>query len=177
MNEPKKLILLPTQAKKLTYLLIVIPLTTLIPFFTIGLLGVFITITNKQYGDIFSAMVFPILSGIPMLGLFYAFHKLHKKFKMIPIIQQQGTKVKLQLSNIGVGKEYSQGHSELILTFISATDIYTTSIAGNPYLVDNYLDRTKDNPPLYPAYVYNYETYMLEDDFYIEFNKYINDKN
>ena len=177
MNEPKKLILLPTQAKKLTYLVIVIPLTTLIPFFTIGLLGVFITIANKQYNDIFSAMVFPILSGIPMLGLLYAFYKLRKKFKMIPIIQQQGTKVKLQLSSINVGKEYSQGHSELILTFISATDIYTTSVAGNPYLVDNYLDKTNDNPQLYPAYVYNYETYMLEDDFYKEFNKEFNDKN
>lgn len=176
MSKPKKLTLLPTQAKKLTYLIIVIPLTTLIPFFTIGLLGVFITIANKQYGDIFSAMVFPILSGIPMLGLLYAFHKLRKKFKMIPIVQQQGSKIKLQLSSINVGKEYSQGHSELILTFISATDVYTTSITGNPYLIDDYLDKTKDNPPLYPAYVYNYETYMLEDDFYIEFNKYINDK-
>ena len=176
MDKPKKLILLPTQAKKLTYLLIVIPLTTLIPFFTIGLLGVFITIANKQYGDIFSAMVFPILSGIPMLGLLYAFYKLRKKFKLIPIVQQQGSKVKLQLSSINVGKEYSQGHSELILTFISATDVYTTSITGNPYSIDNYLDRTKDNPPLYPAYIYNDETYMLEDDFYIEFNKYINDK-
>ena len=177
MSEPKKLILLPTQAKKLIYLLIVIPLTTLIPFFTIGLLGVFITIANKQYGDIFSAMVFPILSGIPMIGLLYAFYKLRKKFRMIPIAKQQGSKIKLQLSSINVGKEYSQGHSELILTFISAADVYTTSIAGNPYLIDDYLDRTKDNPPLYPAYVYNYETYMLEDDFYKEFNKEFNDKN
>lgn len=177
MNEPKKLILLPTQAKKLTYLVIVIPLTALIPFFTIGLLGVFITIANKQYGDIFSAMVFPILSGIPMIGLLYAFHKLCKKFKMIPIVQQQGSKIKLQLSSINVGKEYSQGHSELVLTFISATDIYTTCITGNPYSIDDYLDKTKDNPPLYPAYVYNYETYILEDDFYIELNKHINDKN
>ena len=176
MNEPKKLVLLPTQAKKLIYLLIVIPLTTLIPFFTIGLLGVFITIANKQYGDIFSAMVFPILSGIPMLGLLYAFYKLRKKFKMIPIIQQQGKKIKLQLSSINIRKEYSQGYSELILTFISATDIYTTSITGNPYYIDNYLDKTKDNPPLYPAYVYNYETYILEDDFYKEFNKHTNDK-
>ena len=176
MNEPKKLTLLPTQAKKLTYLVIVIPLTTLIPFFAIGLLGVFITIVNKQYGDIFSAMVFPILSGIPMLGLLYAFHKLRKKFRMIPIIQQQGSKIKLQLSSINVGKEYSQGYSELILTFISATDVYTTSITGNPYYIDNYLDKTKDNPPLYPAYVYNYETYMLEDDFYKEFNRHTNDK-
>lgn len=176
MNEPKKLTLLPTQAKKLTYLVIVIPLTTLIPFFTIGLLGVFITIVNKQYGDIFSEMVFPILSGIPMLGLLYAFHKLRKKFRMIPIIQQQGSKIKLQLSSINVGKEYSQGYSELILTFISATDVYTTSITGNPYYIDNYLDKTKDNPPLYPAYVYNYETYMLEDDFYKEFNRHTNDK-
>lgn len=176
MNELKKLTLLPTQAKKLTYLVIVIPLTTLIPFFTIGLLGVFITIMNKQYGDIFSAMVFPILSGIPMLGLLYAFHKLRKKFRMIPIIQQQGSKIKLQLSSINVGKEYSQGYSELILTFISATDVYTTSITGNPYYIDNYLDKTKDNPPLYPAYVYNYETYMLEDDFYKEFNRHTNDK-
>ena len=177
MNEPKKLILLPTQAKKLTYLLIVIPLTALIPFFTIGLLGVFITIANKEYSSIFSAMVFPILSGIPMLGLLYAFYKLRKKFKMIPIIQGQGVKIKLQLSSINVGKEYSQGHSELILTFISATDVYTTSTTGNPYLVDDYLEKTKDNPPLYPAYVYNYEIYILEDDFYIEFNKHINDKN
>lgn len=176
MNEPKKLILLPTQAKKLTYLLIVIPLTTLIPFFTIGLLGVFITIANKEYSSIFSAMVFPILSGIPILGLLYAFHKLRKKFKMIPIVQQQGSKIKLQLSSINVGKEYSQDHSELILTFISATDIYTTSITGNPYLIDNYLDKTKSNPPLYPAYVYNYETYILEDDFYKEFNRHSNDK-
>ena len=176
MNEPKKLTLLPTQAKKLTYLVIVIPLTTLIPFFAIGLLGVFITIVNKQYGDIFSAMVFPILSGIPMLGLLYAFHKLRKKFRMIPIIQQQDSKIKLQLSSINVGKEYSQGYSELILTFISATDVYTTSITGNPYYIDNYLDKTKDNPPLYPAYVYNYETYMLEDDFYKEFNRHTNDK-
>ena len=176
MNEPKKLTLLPTQTKKLTYLIIVIPLTTLIPFFTIGLLGLVITIANKQYGDIFSAMVFPILSGIPMLGLLYAFHKLRKKFKMIPIIQQQGEKIKLQLSNINVGTEYSQGYSELILTFISATDVYTTSITGNPYYIDNYLDKTKDNPPLYPAYVYNYETYMLEDDFYKEFNRHTNDK-
>ena len=90
---------------------------------------------------------------------------------MIPIVQGQGAKIKLQLSSINVGKEYSQGHSELILTFISATDVYTTSTTGNPYLIDNYLDKTKDNPPLYTAYVYNYETYMLEDDFYIEFNK------
>lgn len=177
MYKPKKLILLPTQAKKLTYLLIVIPLTALIPFFTIGLLGIFITIANKQYGDILSAMVFPILSGIPMIGLLYVFYKLRKKFKLIPIVQQQGSKVKLQLSSINVGKEYSQGHSELILTFISATDVYTTSIAGNPYSIDNYLDRTKGNPPLYPAYVYNYETYILEDDFYIEFNRHTNDKN
>lgn len=176
MNEPKKLILLPTQAKKLTYLVIVIPLTTLIPFFTIGLLGVFITIANKQYNDIFSAMVFPILSGIPMLGLLYAFYKLCKKFKMIPIVQGQGTKIKLQLSSINVGKEYSQGHSELILTFISATDVYTTSIAGNPYKADDYFNATNEYQPVYPAYIYNDETYMLEDDFYIEFNKYINNK-
>lgn len=176
MTEPKKLTLLPTQAKKLTYLVIIIPLTTLIPFFTIGLLGVFITIANKQYGDIFSAMVFPILSGIPMLGLLYAFYKLRKKFRMIPIVQQQGSKIKLQISSINVRKEYSQGHSELVLTFISATDIYTTCITGNPYSIDDYLDKIKDNPPLYPAYVYNYETYILEDDFYIEFNKYVNDK-
>ena len=96
---------------------------------------------------------------------------------MIPIVQQQGSKVKLQLSSINIGTEFSQGHSELILTFISATDVYTTSITGNPYLVDDYLDRAKDNPPLYPAYIYNYETYMLEDDFYKEFNKNFNDKN
>ena len=177
MNEPKKLVLLPTQTKKLIYLLIVIPLTTLIPFFTIGLLGLIIVITNKQNEDIFGTMIFIVISGIPMLGLLYAFHKLRKKFKMIPIVQQQGSKVKLQLSSINVGTEFSQGHSELILTFISATDVYTTSIAGNPYLVDDYLDRTKDNPPLYPAYIYNYETYMLEDDFYKEFNKDFNDKN
>lgn len=176
MNEPKKLVLLPTQAKKLIYLLIVIPLTTLIPFFTIGLLGLIIVITNKQNEDIFGTMIFIVISGIPMLGLLYAFHKLRKKFKMIPIVQGQGTKIKLQLSSINVGKEYSQGHSELILTFISATDVYTTSITGNPYYINNYLDKTKNNPPLYPAYIYNYETYILEDDFYIEFNKYINDK-
>ena len=121
-------------------------------------------------------MIFPILSGIPMLGLFYAFYKLRKKFKMIPIVQGQGSKVKLQLSSINVGKEYSQGHSELILTFISATDVYTTSITSNPYSIDDYLEKTKDNPPLYTAYVYNYETYMLEDDFYMELNKHINDK-
>lgn len=173
----EKLNLIPARVEKISYLLIVIPLATLIPFFTFGLIGTTISIATKGSSDIIPSFMFTLVPGLLVTLLLYAFSGLHKKFKMIPIVEQNGTKIELELTDATPGKEYQKGHSDLILTFVSDSTIYTGSITGDPYRIERYFENTKNNPPTYMAYLYNNEMYMLLDDFYIEFNKHINDKN
>lgn len=172
----EKLNLIPARVEKISYLLIVIPLATLIPFFTFGLIGTTISIATKGSSDIIPSFMFTLVPGLLVTLLLYAFFGLRKKFKMIPILEQNGTKVELGLVDATPGKEYQKGHSDLILTFVSDSTVYTCSITGNPYFMERYFETTKDNPPTYMAYFYNDEMYMLLDDFYMELNKHINDK-
>ena len=161
----------------MTYIAIVIPLTTLIPFFTFGLIAAAISIANKNPNGIIPTIMFILIPGSLIGLLLYAFFRLRKKFKMIPILEQNGTKVELSLADATPGREYQKGQSQLNLTFFSGETIYTASITGDPYFMKRYFENTKDNPPTYVAYFYNNEMYMLLDDFYIELNKHINDKN
>lgn len=173
----EKLNLIPARVEKMTYLAIVIPLTTLIPFFTFGLIAATISISNKDAKGIIPTLMFILIPGTLIGLLLYAFFRLRKKFKMIPILEQNGTKVELGLVDATPGKEYQKSHSNLILTFVSDSTIYACSITGDPYRMERYFEKTKDNPPTYMAYFYNNEIYMLLDDFYMELNKHINDKN
>lgn len=173
----EKLNLIPARVEKMTYLAIVIPLTTLIPFFTFGLIAATISIANKNPNGIIPTIMFILIPGSLITLLLYAFFRLRKKFKMIPVLEQNGTKVELNLADAKPGKEYQKGHSDLRLTFVSDSTIYTCSITGDPYFMERYFENTKDNPPTYVAYLYNNEMYMLLDDFYTELNKHINDKN
>lgn len=161
----------------MTYIAIVIPLTTLIPFFTFGLIAAAISIANKNPNGIIPTIMFILIPGSLIGLLLYAFFRLRKKFKMIPILEQNGTKVELSLADATPGKEYQKGQSQLNLTFFSGETVYTCSITGDPYFMERYFENTKDNPPTYVAYFYNNEMYMLLDDFYIELNKHINNKN